>query len=98
VPPVLNPFCDPLPIPSVAQPLSIDGDGIRYYRLAMRNGERKVHRDLPGLTPYWGYEGAYPGPTIEVPVDCKVVVEFVNALVSTVAPQPKLDRPPPELD
>jgi hypothetical protein len=40
-----------------------------------------VHCDLAADTPFWGYEGQYPGPTIEVPRDLEVVVTFINRLV-----------------
>jgi spore coat protein A len=61
--------------------LHTDGPGgTRYYRIEMRAGKRKVHAQLPAETPFWGYEGLYPGPSIETPIDSKVVVEFVNAL------------------
>jgi spore coat protein A, manganese oxidase len=80
MPPSLDPFFDPLPVPPVVQPVFIAEDGTRHYRLVMRNGERKVHGQLPGRATFWGYEGMYPGPTIEVPVESPVVVEFVNDL------------------
>jgi len=58
----------------------IDPDGTRNYTLTLRRGARKIHQELPAETPFWGYEGLYPGPTIETPRQSKVVVTFVNAL------------------
>src|SRR5438874_314232 len=80
MPPVLDPYQDELPIPPVLAPRAVDPDGTRYYRVEMRRGERQVHARLTAKTPYWGYEGLFPGPTIEVPKTSRVVVEFVNAL------------------
>jgi o-aminophenol oxidase len=77
--PTLDPFLDDLPIPSIVAPRSDDGT-TRTYEVAMRNGARKVHSQLPASTPFWGYEGMYPGPTIEVPRDRNVVVTFRNCL------------------
>jgi spore coat protein A len=69
-PPDPAPFLDPLPLP----PERVGPDGTRYYHVVMRNGRRKIHKDLDP-TPFWGYEGLYPDPSIETPADCQVVVE-----------------------
>lgn len=45
----------------------------------MREFFQKVHRDLPP-TKLWGYNGLWPGPTIEVPRDYPLEVEWVNNL------------------
>lgn len=78
-PPDLTAYKDELYIPSTLTPASDDGH-IRVYQITMRNGKRLLHSDLPAQTPFWGYEGQYPGPTIDVPRDRRVVVNFVNAL------------------
>ena len=63
-------FVDPLPIPSV-----ITASGMRpspndpnvkipYYKLAMRELESKIHRDLKP-TRFWGFGSSSPGPTFE---------------------------------
>jgi len=77
--PDLVPYKDKLHIPPTLRPVSDDGS-TRVYRIRMQNGKRKLHSDLPVETPFWGYEGQYPGPTIDVPREMKVVVEFANAL------------------
>jgi spore coat protein A len=78
-PPDLTPFKDELYIPSILTPISDDGH-TRVYRITMRNGKRLLHSELPAQTPFWGYDGQYPGPTIDVPRDRNVVVTFINAL------------------
>jgi spore coat protein A len=78
-------FVDPLPIPAVLVPDGTRPDPhdpsaqIAHYRVAMRAAESRVHRDLPP-TRVWAYEGAVPGPTIEVRSGHGVLVEWVNEL------------------
>jgi spore coat protein A len=52
-------YVDPLPIPGVLHP----APGIN--RVGMTQFHQKLHRDMPP-TKLWGYNGTYPGPTIEV--------------------------------
>jgi spore coat protein A, manganese oxidase len=81
----LSLFVDPLPIPSV-----LTQDGLRsnpsdpnaktpYYRLHMREGETKLHRDLKP-TRFWGFNSLFPGPTIEARSGQPVLVEWANDL------------------
>jgi spore coat protein A, manganese oxidase len=81
----LKPFVDPLPIPEIARP-----DGYRpspadpaaklpYYRLAMRQVESRVHRDLKP-TRFWGFGSGSPGPTFETRGGEGLLVEWVNDL------------------
>ena len=72
-------FADELHTPSTLAPISDDGH-TRVYQIEMKNGERQIHSDLSAPTPYWGYDGQYPGPTIDVPLDREVVVRFLNSL------------------
>lgn len=64
-------FIDPLPIPKRLAPERIY-HGRPQYRVRMLEFSQKLHSQLPP-TRLWGYEGQYPGPTIEamegVPVD-----------------------------
>jgi spore coat protein A len=69
-----------LPIPPVAQPSHID-DGIAHHRIEMVQFRRKVHPQLPPTT-LWGYDGAWPGPTIEARAGRPVRVRWVNNLQS----------------
>ncbi len=83
-PVVLTPYVDPLPIPSIAQPVSGIGGGVATYDIAARQITAQVHRDLPP-TLLWGYgDGASgattPGPVIEASVGEQVTVNWINDL------------------
>jgi spore coat protein A, manganese oxidase len=83
-PNTLPKFVDPLPIPSVAKPIGtgpIPGSktGIARYRIAMRQTEAKLHRDLPA-TRLWTFGGSWPGPTFETRSGQGVQVEWANQL------------------
>jgi spore coat protein A, manganese oxidase len=79
------PFVDPLPIPNTAKPngtKAVPGHTplrVPYYRLAMREFENQVHRDLKP-TRMWGFEGGSPGPTLETRTGQGMLVEWANEL------------------
>ena len=50
-----------------------------YYKLAMREVESKIHRDLKP-TRFWGFGNTSPGPTFETRSGQGVLVEWVNQL------------------
>jgi len=81
----LERFVDPLPIPRIASPSGTrphpqqPSHKIPYYRLAMRQFESKVHRDVPP-TRLWGFSNTSPGPTIEARSGDPLLVEWVNEL------------------
>src|SRR5271165_195591 len=81
----LSPYVDPLPIPQIAQPIGTRSSPedaslqLPYYRLAMRQIESKVHRDLPP-TRMWGYGSSSPGPTFETRSQHGLIVEWANEL------------------
>ena len=88
--PVLDPsslaqFVDPLPIPGVLQSSQLrpsPGNSavkIPYYRLAMRQFESKVHRDMKPAR-FWGFDSLLPGPTIESRSGKGILVEWANEL------------------
>ncbi len=88
--PLLNPntlaqFVDPLPIADVARstefrPSPLEPDvKLPYYRLAMRQIESKVHRDVKP-TRLWGFGSSSPGPTLETRSGQGVLVEWANEL------------------
>jgi spore coat protein A len=78
-------FVDALPIPRVLAPEGTRPDpadagaSLPYYRVAMREVEVKVHRDLPP-TRLWTYGGSMPGPTIEARSGRGLLVEWANEL------------------
>ncbi|MEQ8849964.1 multicopper oxidase domain-containing protein [Botrimarina sp.] len=74
----LEKYVDPLPIPSVLSPVG-QLDGAPLYEVAVSQFQQKLHRDLPPTT-LWGYEGVFPGPTIEVQSGQPVAIEWVNNL------------------
>jgi spore coat protein A, manganese oxidase len=81
-------FVDPLPLPEIMQPsghrASPDDPAVQlpYYRVAMRQFENKVHRDLKP-TRMWGYASSSPGPTFETRSGHGLLVEWVNELPET---------------
>ena len=81
----LLPFVDALPIPAVARPNGTKpvpfhpSLHVPFYRLAMREFESKVHRDLKP-TRMWGFGGSSPGPTFETRSGQGLLVEWANEL------------------
>jgi len=88
--PLINPtslarFVDPLPIPAVARAAgqrthaAYPGRQLPYYRMEMRAFKSRLHRDVPS-TPLWGYDGQFPGPTLETRRGEPLLIEWANAL------------------
>jgi spore coat protein A len=77
--PVIVKYVDPLPRPSVAQPLVGTPGSAATYRLTINEFVQRLHRDLPP-TRVWGFNGLYPGPTIEASTGQQVVVSWANDL------------------
>lgn len=88
--PLINPtsltrFVDPLPIPAVARASdqrthpAYPGRTLPCYRVTMRECKVRLHRDIPA-TPLWGYNGQFPGPTIEARRGEPLLVEWINGL------------------
>src|SRR5215475_372958 len=81
----LERYVDPLPIPPVVRPRSTRANpenpsvAIPYYRIAMKQGAAKIHRDLRP-TQLCGYNGIFPGPTFETRSGEPLLVEWVNDL------------------
>ncbi|WP_120246563.1 multicopper oxidase family protein [Halopiger aswanensis] len=76
--PDLEKWVDEVPRPGVAKP-SGTKDGHPRYEIAMREVEQKLHRDLPATT-VWGYDGQFPGPTIEAEQGEPIYVRWTNDL------------------
>jgi len=74
----LAPFVDALTIPPRAEPVG-EHEGRPLYEVTMQMVSQKVHRDLPP-TPVFAYDGIWPGPTFDIPVDQPIAVNWVNAL------------------
>ena len=75
-------FVDPMPIPKVVRPTeecyhSYDEES--FYKIQMRERQHRFHKYFP-LTTFFGYNGTYPGPTIEVPKDVHVRIKWENKL------------------
>lgn len=81
----LTPFIDALPLPPVARSIGTrpsptnPSRRVPFYRVAMREFQSKLHRDLPP-TRLWGYGGAFPGPTFETRSGDELLVEWANQL------------------
>jgi spore coat protein A len=76
----LQKFVDELPIPKTLSPKVRSNDST-YYEVTMKEFSQKLHRDL-GPTRLWGYEGTFPGPTIEVMQYETAFVKWLNDLPS----------------
>jgi spore coat protein A len=79
---MLTPFVDQLPIPPVIRP---SANGVTHIR--MLPALQKIHRDLPA-TPIWGFNGTWPGPTIEVRSGAPVQIKYHNDQLPTTHPLP----------
>jgi spore coat protein A len=62
-PETLDRYIDPLPIPKRLAPYDTH-KGAALYHVRMLEFARQMHSQLPP-TRLWGFEGQYPGPTIE---------------------------------
>jgi spore coat protein A len=72
-----EPFRVPLPVPPVLEPVRSDTNA-DYYGITQRVAHAEI---LPGLkTEVWGYDGIFPGPTIEARSGRRVVVRQTNEL------------------
>ena len=81
-PVTLNPFVDPLPIPTVITPTSVGSNGIPNYDVYIREFNHSFHSSLP-TNRVWGYNSMYPGPTFEVRKGDPVRVTWHNDLRGT---------------
>jgi spore coat protein A len=93
--PLPEPFTVPLPVPPVLRPVRSDSTG-DHYEIAQRVGELEI---LPGLrTRVWGYEGIFPGPTIESRSGRQTIVRHRNELAVPTVVHLHGGRTPPEHD
>ena len=75
---ILSKFVDELPIPPILKPRWKDPFHT-YYEVRMTEFKQSLHSELNDTT-VWGYEGRYPGPTIEVESGEKVFIQWINNL------------------
>ncbi|MEV5891920.1 multicopper oxidase family protein [Nonomuraea fuscirosea] len=93
--PLPAPFQVPLPIPAVLAPIARDADADRY-EIVQRQSTVEI---LPGLrTPIWGYQGTFPGPTIESRSGRTAIVRHRNELPVPTVVHLHGGRTPPESD
>jgi spore coat protein A len=76
----LERYLDPLPIPKRLMPESTGKGGLQY-RVRMLEFTQQMHSQLPP-TRLWGYEGHYPGPTIEAARSEPIAIQWENHLPS----------------
>lgn len=88
-------FRVPLPVPAVAAPVATD-DGRDLYEIRQRLAQVEI---LPGKrTEIWGYDGTFPGPTIEARRGRPVVVRHINELPLPTVVHLHGGHTPPEHD
>ncbi|MEO3811827.1 multicopper oxidase domain-containing protein [Sphaerisporangium sp. B11E5] len=78
---VINKFVDRLPIPPVLKPQR--HGSVWELTVRMRAVQKRLHSELPPST-LWTYEGAFPGPTIEVRRGQRLRMTWVNQLEGTM--------------
>jgi spore coat protein A len=93
--PLPAPFQVPLPIPAVLAPVARALDADRY-EIVQRQATAEI---LPGLrTPIWGYQGTFPGPTIESRSGRTAIIKHRNELPVPTVVHLHGGRTPPESD
>ena len=93
--PLPKPFEAVLPIVPVLTPTRTDAS-TDYYEVAVRPASARI---LPGrTTSIWGYNGAFPGPTIEARQGRRVSLRLRNELPVPIVNHLHGGRTPPESD
>src|ERR1039458_8255438 len=77
-PATIDRYIDPLPIPKRLTSTGTRKDVVQY-RIGMTEFKQQMHSQLPP-TRLWGYEGQYPGPTIEALRGTPIAVHWENQL------------------
>jgi spore coat protein A len=88
VPALLDPltqpkFVNPLPLPAVLQPAKPGGMSYQVSVTQFKQDLGLINpaSGKPMVTTVWGYNGSYPGPTIEAQTGTPVSVKWINDLV-----------------
>ena len=90
-----EPFKVPLPVPPVLRPTRSDAT-TDYYEVTQQVAQQEI---LPGVpTEIWGYNGVFPGPTIESRSGRRVVVRHRNELPVPTVVHLHGGKTPPEHD
>ena len=90
-----RPFMVPLPVPPVLRPARSDAT-MDYYEITAKPGQAGI---LPGrATEIWGYNGIFPGPTLETRSGRMVVVRHRNELPVPVVAHLHGGKTPPQHD
>ncbi|OZM70379.1 copper oxidase [Amycolatopsis antarctica] len=93
--PLPEPFRVPLPIPRTLDPIG-SGPYEDRYEIVQRLGTSEI---VPGLrTPIWGYDGTFPGPTIESTSGRTAIVRHRNELPVPTVVHLHGGRTPPDSD
>src|SRR5215216_6666565 len=93
--PSVEPFVVPLPIPPVLK-LVRTATGTDYYEMSQKAGRQEI---LPGLkTEVWGYDGIFPGPTVEARSGRQVEIRQWNELPVPVSTHLHSGKTPPQSD
>ena len=78
-PDTIDKFVDPLPIPAILKPTG-NSKNAASYKVTMSEFQQQVLPVGMPATTVWGYEGSFPGPTIEARRDKPVAVKWINEL------------------
>ncbi len=93
--PGVEPFRVPLPVPPILEPMHSDG-ATDHYEVVQKAATMEI---IPGeKTEIWGYDGLFPGPTIEARSGRRVVVRQRNELPVPVSTHLHGGKTPPESD
>jgi spore coat protein A len=93
--PLPNPFQVPLPILPTLKPVRVESNA-DFYDVTARDAKRRI---LNGMdTAIWGYDGFFPGPTIEAQVGRRVSLRLRNALPVPIVNHLHGGRTAPEHD
>jgi spore coat protein A len=93
--PLPNPFQVPLPIIPTLQPERVESN-TDFYDVTVRSATARI---LNGLdTTIWGYDGLFPGPTIEAQVGRRVSLRLRNTLTVPIVNHLHGGRTAPEHD
>lgn len=78
---LLTKYLDPLPIPAIMKPSGLL-NGRPHYMMAMTQFTQQLHQSMAPTT-LWGYNGSFPGNTIEATLGKKIQVTWINNLPLT---------------